>query len=509
MRFGILSVFAVVVGCGSGSLGSDAGSPDAAPADASAMDGASTDAAPFDGGSDLGVHDGDVDMATTEPDLGTPDAAFDMETPAADLGTPDAGGDAGSTDAGSPRDAGVDAGPGVCRIVHGGVYLDSYAPGGDNRDRTGAPRVFHQSSVVYGGRSFVFSAVGSLLNVYDPYDAGWPRLGFNASLWSGPPVYLHNEYPLQHFALAADSPYGIASFTSEGWVLFRVDRSPAGLPIGVTPLEHFAFESGSGSPDTWIWRSQLYRVGVRYHAVGRYLGPSGSRSADLAIVDLGDGTTPPPLTRLGIVRPETGSQYFHVFQAGSSWYLYLFGRSLGQPAGALFIYDITTPASPALVATVSGATEPGVAFDIGGGGVTGERAVITEAGGRRRLYTAPVSGSGTRRVYAFDLTDPRSPRRIAMTEVADAGFIDAIDGDGRLLVVGLGRQDRRPMARYFDVQADTFRALGDGTTWNAAEGWYDFALATDVALARGGSGYRVLLGAKIRGYWDELRPGCL
>ncbi|MEP0775955.1 MAG: PKD domain-containing protein [Acidobacteriota bacterium] len=395
-------------------------------------------------------------------------------------------------------------------VTPAGVYFDEFVPGGDNRDGTGFPRMFPQVSASFNGRANVFAGVGKRVHVYDPTNPVKPTLLIDAGLWTGGTVYLHNEYPLQHIAVRSGYPYGIASYTSEGWVLFRITWDATGKVTALTNIAQFTFPSGSGSPDTWMWRAQLFQVGGRYYAVGRYLGPAGQQTADMTIVDLGDGTGTPPLTRVAVIsNVPTAAQYFDTVQDGSSWYLYVFGSGFGYSQGALFIYNISTPSAPSLVATIDGATVPGVAFDIIGGGLSTERTAIVETGGRKRMYTIPVRPAGNRRVYAFDIANPVSPQAIGSVELADTGFTEAIASDGELLAVSLAKDPGKARARYFGVGNDTFSAIGDGPLWNSADPPYPYELTTDVALTLVGSKYRALRGAKIRAYWDTIETSCL
>ncbi len=391
-----------------------------------------------------------------------------------------------------------------------GVYFDEFVPGGDNRDGTGFPRLFPQASASFNGRANVFAGVGKRVHVYDPTNSVKPTLLVDAGLWTGGTVYLHNEYPLQHVAVRSGYPYGIASYTSEGWVLFRITWDSSGRVTGLTNIAQFTFSSGSGSPDTWMWRAQLFQVAGRYYAVGRYLGPPGQQTADMAIVDLGDGTGTPPLTRVAVLSSlPTPSQYFDVVQDGSSWYLYVFGTAFGYSQGALFIYNISSPSAPSLVATISGTTVPGVAFELSGAGVSTARTAIVTAGGRKRMYTIPFRSSGNRKVYAFDIANPVSPQPLGIVELADTGFTEAIASDGELLAVNLAKADGKARARYFAVGNDSFTLVGNGPLWNSSDPPYDFELTTDVALTLVGTQYRVMRGAKIRAYWDTVETSCL
>ena len=391
-----------------------------------------------------------------------------------------------------------------------GVYFDEFVPGGDNRDGTGFPRMFPQVSASFNGRANIFAGVGKRVHVYDPTNPVKPTLLVDAGLWTGGTVYLHNEYPLQHIAVRSGYPYGVASYTSEGWVLFRITWDSAGKVTNLTNVAQFTFPSASGSPDTWMWRAQLFQVGGRYYAVGKYLGPPGQQTGEVAIVDLGDGTGTPPLTRVAVLSSlPTVAQYFDVVQDGSSWYLYAFGAGFGYSQGALFIYNISTPSAPSLVATVNGSTVPGVAFQIDGGGVSTERTAIVEANGRKRLYTIPVRSSGNRTVYAFDIANPASPQLLGSVELPDTGFTEAVASDGELLAVSLAKSAGKARARYFAVGNDAFTAVGDGPLWNSSDPPYDYELTTDVALTLVGTQYRALRGAKIRAYWDTIETSCL
>ncbi len=391
-----------------------------------------------------------------------------------------------------------------------GVYFDEFVPGGDNRDGTGFPRMFPQVSASFNGRAHVFAGVGKRVRVYDPADPVKPTLLVDAGLWSGGTVYLHNEYPLQHVAVRSDYPYGIASYTSEGWVLFRITWDATGKVTGLTNVAQLTFESASGSPDTWMWRAQLFQVAGRYYAVGKYLGPPGNQTSEMAIVDLGDGTGTPPLTRVAVLSTvPTSAQYFDVVQDSGFWYLYVFGANLAYPQGALFIYNISTPSAPSLVATIDGATTPGVAFAINGGGLSTERTAIVQAGGRKRMYTIPFRPSGNRKVFAFDIANPASPQPLGSVDLPDTGFTEAIASDGELLAVSLAKDNGKARARYFAVGNDTFSAIGDGPLWNSSDPPYYYELTTDVALTLVGTQYRALRGAKIRAYWDTIETSCL
>lgn len=391
-----------------------------------------------------------------------------------------------------------------------GVYFDEFVLGGDNRDGTGFPRMFPQVSASFNGRANVFAGVGKRVHVYDPTNPVKPTLLVDAGLWTGGTVYLHNEYPLQHVAVRSGYPYGVASYTSEGWVVFRLTWDAAGKVTGLTNVAQFTFPSGSGSPDTWMWRAQLFQVAGRYYAVGKYLGPAGNQSADMAIVDLGDGTGTPPLTRVAVLSSlPTPSQYFDVVQDGSSWYLYAFGAGFGYSQGALFVYNISTPSAPSLVATISGTTTPGVAFEINGGGSPTERTAIVEASGRKRLYTIPVRPAGNRKVYAFDIANPASPQPLGNVDLPDTGFTEAVASDGELLAVSLAKDNGKARARYFAVGDDAFTFIGNGPLWSSSDPPYEYELTTDVALTLVGTQYRALRGAKIRAYWDTIETSCL
>lgn len=384
-----------------------------------------------------------------------------------------------------------------------GTYYDVYP---STQEVTCGSRSLGITTAWFSGRQYAFQLEGCSFKAYPVYGAGVDS-GVSGNPFGASNAYAHNAYRLRHVALYDDFPYGMVSMSSEGWAVFKIERNQqTGLITGFTSVSRFYFGDGN-APGTsqYVYGAKLFKAGTHVYVVGHFLNQT---DFDLAIYDLGDGNSAPPMTFKTFVpsQPSTewSSQFDVLYDNNGTPFLYVYNRNGAN------IYNVSNPAS--LVSLGSTGLE-GLKFSqlaSTSAGPTYPRG-SSYARDAKRLYTYPQQGF----FYIIDVTNPASPQQLVKQPVAngDPGYA-GVSSDGKLLAVMTAKTDGVPMARYFSVAGDVPREITHTINWSSSgDAAFSLENAADILVvpptaALPGS-YKVLRAYSQRSYWDKVSLSCL
>ncbi len=394
---------------------------------------------------------------------------------------------------------------------NGGMYYDVYP---NNLTVSCGSRSQGLTTATFSGKTYAFQIEGCSFSAYPAFgtNVGGP-LSFNP--FGNSSAYAHNEYRLRNLAMLDDFPYGMASMSSEGWAIFKINYSGNGIS-GFSGGTRFYFGDGR-APDTgqWVYGAKLFRAGGRVYVVGHWLDNPDPALANftLGIFDFGDGTTAPPMTFKSWI-PTTPfverTSQFDVIYGPNGPVLYIYsGRGID-------IYDVSNPSSPTYVKTVGDEGLIFTAIQSTGYGPDYPRgtaiATVTENGQPHiKLYTYPRQNS----FYIYDVTDPLNPSFRNKTTISGGPLPSVgIASDGKLLALMTAQADGQPMIRYYAISADTPREISHTINWSSAtDAAYSLEFPNDVTLVPPTSAlptaYKVLRAYSERSFWDTVSITCL
>jgi hypothetical protein len=360
-------------------------------------------------------------------------------------------------------------------------------------------------------KSQLVAVVGCDIQIYN-LDGIAPQPGVRYSPWSaswGAVNYPHNTHRLRHVALLEGFPYGMASYSTEGWALFKWTAGPNGAVTGFSNTDHFKLATQPSSGATEMLGTKMW-WGLDGHAyiVGRYLEKQDSITA-FKIADMGTGGAAPPLTIKADLPQKSGTSLFDVVRVGNQILLLQWG------AGGLHVYDVSDPSSPAYLGKTAAAHVNTMgSTDFGPLRVWGPAVVNKGTPSNPNWRGYVVSSSGTK-LYIVDLNDPTSPSKLAEVTIPAGGAVKSIDSDGKLVVINqdplvdnAGNLLDLPKARYYSVDADTFVEIPSHVNWYPHTGDAD-EQPQDVALLPGSTQYRTFRSAILFAYQDTVEASCL
>lgn len=393
-------------------------------------------------------------------------------------------------------------------------FFDAYVPGGDNRDKACGARMFNLDLMNFGSKMQLFSIVGCGMKVWD-VDNGTPSSPRTYNLWTWGTVYPHNTYRLWKLSMLDNFPYGLASYTSEGWVLFKVSYSSSGGVTSVGSIQHVEFGAPNTQMSGWqisthMWRGKDQHV----YAIGNHLDINGP---GVAIVDLGTGTSDPtwPLPVKSKPVLKSPNQWWQTFEAQGKIWMYQWGGE------GLHIYDVTDPGNLKHVATHSELEhiDPRAGSTWGPvGGIWGNRVVAkpVQGGVVYRVYTRTMADDN---LHIYDVsTDPANPRELASISGLTEEYgipISSVASDGSLMagLVDLSfvntvlQPDK--MIRLFSVSDDSFVEIPTNINWYMDQDATTFENQEDIEIVPLGDKYYVHYSTKMRGYTATVSSGCV
>ncbi|KKT00530.1 MAG: hypothetical protein UV76_C0009G0009 [Candidatus Nomurabacteria bacterium GW2011_GWA2_43_15] len=367
------------------------------------------------------------------------------------------------------------------------------------------------------GKPYLFMINGCGIDVYDANGVKAAA----AYLAPGRNGYLHYDYKLHHVALLDNFPYGVASYSTEGWTVFKINKGTAGKITGLQSVKSFYVgdNSGSTNPAGMINAMGLFKVGSRAYLISRYdMNPDDGQEASFAIYDFGDGTADPTLTKVAEISPRRSSTIYNIIADGGKTYLYVYGSESvwnGQynaNVPGLFIYDVTIPTSPVYLGKKNGAGFSFLSFSYGEQSV-GHPKGTAYAPAAKRLYTFPAKDT----FYIYDVSDPKNPILKASQSLPSGvtNYGNGIASDGKLLAVVVDKKrdsqnnilPGSQMVYYYDVQGDQPKLIPSNIPYSTASSFATGNSAQDIALVppqSSGTEYRAFRSYWMQAFWDKI-----
>ncbi|MCU0292863.1 MAG: hypothetical protein MUF10_12875, partial [Thermoanaerobaculaceae bacterium] len=317
-------------------------------------------------------------------------------------------------------------------------------------------------------KSQLVAVVGCAIQIYN-IDSTSPQTGVRYSPWNNSwgSNYDHNTHRLRHVALLEGFPYGMASFSSEGWALFKWTTDTSGNVTGFQNTDHYKLPGTPTMDGDWIYGSKMW-WGLDGHAyiVARYLDKVSTDSA-WKIADMGTGSGTPPLTIKAPLPEKSASSLFDVVRVGNQVFLLQWGMK------GLHVFDVSDPSSPTWVGkTEQPYVNPMGNTDIGPKWVWGP-AVVNKGTSGNPSWRGYVVSSGGTKLYIVDLNNPASP--VMLDEMAVptgsglGGAVQAIDSDGKMVAVHQDAATTGPLgtprSRYYAVDDDSFEEIPSSVLW--------------------------------------------
>lgn len=359
-------------------------------------------------------------------------------------------------------------------------------------------------------KSQLVAVVGCRIFVYS-LDGTTPQVGVQYAPWSsswGPANYAHNTHPFRHIALLEGFPYGMASFSTEGWALFKWTTSSSGAVTGFTNVDHHKFGKTPGDTDEMYGTKMWWGLDGHAYIVSRYLEKTDTITG-FKIADMGTGSAAPPLTIKSTLPPQSGTSLFDVVRVGNQIYLLQWG------AGGLHVYDVTNPSGPVYLGLSNDTYLKTMGIEDFGPKKVWGPAVVNKGTESNPIWRGYVVSSSGGKLYIVDLDDPTSPSKLAEVTIPDGGTVRSIDSDGKLVVVNQeplvdndGNFLDLPAARYYSVDGDTFVEIPSHVNWYAHPNDAN-EQPQDVALLPGGSQYRTFRSCLQFAYQDTVEASCL
>ena len=349
-----------------------------------------------------------------------------------------------------------------------------------------------------GSKPYIFMIDGCAIDVYDVSNS--VQLVTGANLAPGMEGYWHNNFKLSHVALLDDFPYGVASYSTEGWTVFKIQKDGAGRIAGLETVKSYYVGDGNGVGTNRFDAMKLFRIGNHAYLVSKYdMNLDDGLEASFAIYDFGDGTSDPSLTKVATIEPRRVSTIYDILYEGGKAYLYVYGSDVSGMG--VFIYDVTNPAAPVYIGKNDdiGFKFPFL-FSLGEISVSRPRGTAY-AQTAKRLYTFP----GKDTFYIYDVTNPKNPVLRGSEKLPDGviSYGAPIAGNGKLLVV-LARTPK--IAYYYDVAGDDpeFITSIDAPTDKI---FFNYSSPSGVALfppGPGGTVYTAFRSHWMRAFWDKV-----
>lgn len=354
------------------------------------------------------------------------------------------------------------------------------------------------------------TVVGCKIQTYT-LDGTAPQVGVQYSPWSsswGTVNYPHNTHPFRHIALLEGFPYGVASFSTEGWALFKWTASSSGAVTGFSNIDHFKLPSKPTDPTQVLGSKMWWGLDGHAYIVSRYLEKQQSIST-FKIADMGTGSAAPPLTIMASLPSPSGTSLFDIVRVGGQILLLQWG------SGGLYVVDVSNPSSPVYLGkTIADHVNTMGNTDFGPLKGWGP-AVVNKGTSSNPNWRGYVRSSDGEKLYIVDLNDPMSPTKLAAVTIPTGGTVKSIDSDGRLVVVNQdplvdndGNFLDLPKARYYSVDDDTFVEIPSHVNWYPHNNDAN-EQPQDVALLPGSTQYRTFRSCLQFAYQDTVEVSCL
>jgi hypothetical protein len=358
-----------------------------------------------------------------------------------------------------------------------------------------------------GDKQYAFMIDGCGIDVFDSETA---KIITSVGLAPGVNGYLHYEYKLHHVAVLDDFPYGMASYSTEGWTVFKINKNSAGEINNLTAVEKYYVgdHNGSTHSDGMINAMGLFKIGNHAYLVSRYdMTPDDENySTPFAIYDFGDGTSAPTLAKVAELLPHRSSTMYDIITDSTNTYLYVYSFD------GVHIYDVTNPTVPTYLGLKK---ETGLAIVFYSGkyeiGVSHPRgtAYVPVA---KRLYTLVANN-----FYIYDVTDPKNPvlKTSQVLPNGTRGVGSGIASDGSLLAVVIDKKRDNnnnvlpgsQMIYYYDVKGDQPQQIPFDLQYST-EWPFKFNNAQDVVIFLSQTGaYHVFHSHWMQAFWDKVVLG--
>lgn len=313
--------------------------------------------------------------------------------------------------------------------------------------------------------------------------------------------YSHGTHYLMGVEVLEGFPYAMLSFQHNGWLLAKINTNASGAVTDLARVDHFKLENWPG-PQFSVYGSKMWRGNDgRVYVVGRYLDKAQS-GAYFHIADLGTGAQTPVVTVKSELPTPSLASTFNTIQVGNTIYLLQWGRY------ALYVFNVTDPSNPQLVATH---TDNGLRFpteDFGPGDTSGP--AVVDRGGASPQWRAYVFRQNLTRLYLWNMNNPLAPVLLSETLLPNGpNAARAIASDGQLVVVHRSaNQMPGPEVTFYSVANDTFQEI-PSTYW-----WYDREhlleeVAQQISLVPGPTQYKVFMSNHYRGFHATVQTSCL